>query len=142
MVGNQDHEELWVPAEELEAFNAHIFGSIEVISAYFNPGFVGTSPEIGSKNPSTDATEFLQMLLSTLEYNYMDFRGAIVLNYQSVYCNYAYWKQFDIDRLNYSNKDAAGRLIELIKDAWVSNFFGISLPTEAKIYEYEQQLFD
>jgi hypothetical protein len=29
-VGNKTHEELWVPAEDLETFNAHIAGPIEV----------------------------------------------------------------------------------------------------------------
>jgi hypothetical protein len=35
VVGGRVHEELWVPAEELAAFNAHIVGRIEVVAAYF-----------------------------------------------------------------------------------------------------------
>lgn len=34
VVGSQVHEELWVPAEELEKFNAHILGNIEVIAEF------------------------------------------------------------------------------------------------------------
>jgi 8-oxo-dGTP pyrophosphatase MutT (NUDIX family) len=34
VVGTARHEELWVPAEELEAFNRHIRGLIEVISEF------------------------------------------------------------------------------------------------------------
>lgn len=30
IVGGREHEELWVPAEELEEFNRHIVGKIEV----------------------------------------------------------------------------------------------------------------
>lgn len=33
-VGGEIHLELWVPAEELAEFNAHIVGPIEVISAF------------------------------------------------------------------------------------------------------------
>lgn len=33
-VGGELHDELWVPAEELEEFNAHIAGQIEVIAKY------------------------------------------------------------------------------------------------------------
>ncbi len=33
-VGGQIHNELWVPAEELEVFNEHIIGLIEVIEVY------------------------------------------------------------------------------------------------------------
>lgn len=33
-VGDTYHQELWIPAEELENFNHHIIGVIEVISAF------------------------------------------------------------------------------------------------------------
>ena len=33
-VGKSYHQELWVPAEELEEFNSHIIGNIEVIKEY------------------------------------------------------------------------------------------------------------
>lgn len=33
-VGGEIHNELWVPAEELEEFNSHIVGLIEVIASY------------------------------------------------------------------------------------------------------------
>lgn len=35
-VGGQIHNELWVPAEELEEFNANIVGQIEVTKEYRN----------------------------------------------------------------------------------------------------------
>lgn len=38
VVGGRRHEELWVPAEELEEFNGHIVGAIEVVA-----GFLGGS---------------------------------------------------------------------------------------------------
>ena len=34
-VGNKYHQELWVPAQELENFNQHIIGKIEIISEFF-----------------------------------------------------------------------------------------------------------
>jgi hypothetical protein len=33
-VGSEVHDELWVPAEELEEFNRHISGQIEVIAEF------------------------------------------------------------------------------------------------------------
>ena len=33
-VGSHIHQELWVPAEELDDFNAHIVGPIEVIAEF------------------------------------------------------------------------------------------------------------
>jgi hypothetical protein len=38
VVGGREHEELWVPAEELPAFNAAIVGKIEVIAMYQGNG--------------------------------------------------------------------------------------------------------
>lgn len=34
IVGGREHEELWVPAEELDDLNAHIVGRIEVIAEF------------------------------------------------------------------------------------------------------------
>jgi hypothetical protein len=33
-VGGREHREYWIPAEDLEAFNANIVGEIEVIAEY------------------------------------------------------------------------------------------------------------
>ena len=33
-VGAREHQELWVPAEQLEEFNAHIIGKIALIAMY------------------------------------------------------------------------------------------------------------
>ncbi|MEM1041625.1 MAG: hypothetical protein AAGI91_03255 [Bacteroidota bacterium] len=36
------HRELWVPAEELEVFNGHLRGLIEVIASHYGDRFEGT----------------------------------------------------------------------------------------------------
>lgn len=38
VVGGRQHEELWVPSEELEEFNAHILGSIAVVAEFRRKG--------------------------------------------------------------------------------------------------------
>lgn len=40
-VGARIHQELWIPAEELEEFNSHIIGKITVEAAYYSEGFKG-----------------------------------------------------------------------------------------------------
>lgn len=42
------HQELWIPAEELTEFNAHIVGLIKVTAFFTGPNFVG------SINPQTN----------------------------------------------------------------------------------------
>ena len=41
IVGGKMHEELWVPAEELDEFNRHIIGAIAVEAAYYGEQFKG-----------------------------------------------------------------------------------------------------
>lgn len=41
VAGARMHQELWVPAEELDEFNQHIVGCIEVIESYAGPAFEG-----------------------------------------------------------------------------------------------------
>jgi hypothetical protein len=47
IAGGQSHEELWVPAEELTEFNAHIVGTIAVVEAFTGEKFTG------ALNPTT-----------------------------------------------------------------------------------------
>ncbi|MEL6443267.1 MAG: ADP-ribosylation/crystallin J1 [Bacteroidota bacterium] len=35
------HKELWVPAEELDAFNTHVLAPIEVVASYYGERFSG-----------------------------------------------------------------------------------------------------
>jgi hypothetical protein len=41
VVGDRTHQELWVPAEELEEFNQHIVGTITIEAAYYGEQFSG-----------------------------------------------------------------------------------------------------
>lgn len=42
-VGAQNHNELWVPSEELEAFNQAIIGDIEVVKVFMGKEFKASS---------------------------------------------------------------------------------------------------
>jgi hypothetical protein len=48
VAGNRTHQELWIPADELPAFNEQIIGQIVVEAAYYGPQFVG------ERDPLTD----------------------------------------------------------------------------------------
>lgn len=41
VVGASVHEELWVPAEELGTFNAHIMGDIKVLHVFYGDRYTG-----------------------------------------------------------------------------------------------------
>lgn len=40
-VGASNHNELWVPAEDLENFNAHILNKIKVVKAFYGKHYKG-----------------------------------------------------------------------------------------------------
>jgi hypothetical protein len=40
-VGGHDCQELWVPAEQLDEFNQHVIGAIDVVAEYRNGAYVG-----------------------------------------------------------------------------------------------------
>ena len=50
VVGSSQHEELWVPAEELDEFNRHIVGPIEVIGEY--RGGTAENPVASGQRPN------------------------------------------------------------------------------------------
>jgi hypothetical protein len=56
VVGGSHHQELWIPAEELEIFNRHIIGKIKVEATYYGERFIG---EINPKTnlPSSSTVE-------------------------------------------------------------------------------------
>ncbi len=41
VVGGREHQELWVPAEELSEFNRYIQGRIEIVASYYGAQFEG-----------------------------------------------------------------------------------------------------
>lgn len=41
-VGGTIHNELWIPATELDVFNENIVGNIEIVNAYFGKGYTET----------------------------------------------------------------------------------------------------
>lgn len=46
IVGARVHQELWVLAEDLDEFNAHICAPIEVVAHFYGPNFEGDKPDL------------------------------------------------------------------------------------------------
>jgi hypothetical protein len=99
IVGARQHEEIWVPAEQLEEFNQHISGKIAVIEAYFGEAFRGYIPErFGLKGK--DAVEQFVTLEALWRYNVaMDLVGETRANHQAVFAHFPFWMQHDFSPL-------------------------------------------
>lgn len=94
IVGGREHEELWVPAEELDDFNSHIEGFIEVDAAYFGDRFTGLVPDqFGLRGK--DAVEQFVCLRGTADYSGMDFSCETYVQRRIVYSHYPFWRDHD-----------------------------------------------
>ena len=94
IVGSREHEELWVPAEELAEFKVHILGKIRVIEACFGEGFTGYIPErfgLAGKN----ASEQFISLAGSLEYSSFDFALESAANRLAIFLHFPYWTRYD-----------------------------------------------
>jgi hypothetical protein len=82
-VGASLHQELWVPAEELGTFNAHIRSRIRVTNAFYGAAYEGPVPlplMVRTRNPR----EQLKVLHALLEDDGMGFGSEIAANWKLV----------------------------------------------------------
>lgn len=94
VVGSREHEELWVPAEDLADFNARLIGPIQVLSAHFGEPYAGEIPEqFALKGKS--ATEQLAALAGMLAHNAIDAGLEVAANHQAVFLNFFFWEQHE-----------------------------------------------
>lgn len=118
VVGGRKHEELWVPAEELGAFNEHIEGPIRVDEAFFGPGFRGHVPQrYGLRGH--DADEQIRILAATRSYAPMDFYLETRANELTYFLNYPYWAGSQAADFGIDPEELA-KTLEAIRRSWDS----------------------
>lgn len=125
VVGSREHEELWVPAEEMAEFNAHLEGPIQVLGAFFGQDFVGDVPQefaLRGKN----AREQLVALAGMLSYSSFDVAGEVAANHQAVFLNFFFWEQgdFTAEGIGVEERD---RVLDFVRRNWTRGSRG-SLP--------------
>ena len=128
VVGGQQHEELWIPAEELEEFNKNITEKIEVVSSYFGDNFTGLMPDKCILKGKSVNEQFVS-LASILAYNGMDFHCEITANSSFIFLHYPYWesKEFNTKNLSGYSKE---EVLNAIKKVWGSAYPDIKLPMQ------------
>lgn len=126
IVGGREHEELWVPADDLEEFNSHINGLIEVDAAYFGDGFTGIIPDqIGLRGK--DATEQFVCLRGAADYSGMDFSCETYVQRQIVFRHYPFWRQHDFTKEGVPI-DQRDDLIDRLEKRWEMSDIPFTLP--------------
>lgn len=121
-VGKSQHQELWIPAEEMEKFNQHIQGSIKVVEAHFGGTFEGFVPDqFGLKG--RNAVKQFDELANTYLYKRMDFYLEIKRNHKAVFLNYPFWQVHA-----FKNPGLKEKILQAIREAWLASFPQNPLP--------------
>jgi tetratricopeptide (TPR) repeat protein len=121
-VGSSEHQEFWIPADEMEKFNQHIIGHIKVLEAHFGDAFQGFVPEkfgLQGKN----AVEQFTLLANSYIYTRMDFYLEIKRNHKAVFLNYPFWQTYD-----FKNPGLKEKVLQAIKEVWFTSFPQTPLP--------------
>ena len=128
-VGGSQYQELWIPTEEVEEFNHHIVGHIKVLEGYFGKAFEGFVPDkfaLQGKN----AVEQFTLLANSYLYKRMDFYLEIKRNHKAIFLNYPFWQTYE-----FKNPGLKEKIMQAIKDAWLSSFPKIPLPVLPPVLE-------
>jgi tetratricopeptide (TPR) repeat protein len=128
-VGGSQHQELWIPTEEIEEFNRHITGHIKVVEAHFGNAFQGFVPDKSALQGKTAAEQFTVLTDSYL-YKRMDFYLEIKRNHKAVFLNYPFWQKHE-----FKNPGLKEKVLQAIKEAWFSSFPQVPLPLPPPISE-------
>lgn len=116
IVGAREHEELWVPAEELDEFNRHIEGRVGVIGAYFGDGYLGFTPQ-GCGLEGRSAAEQFVVLARTRAKGRIGPESEVVANHLPVFLNFFFWEENDFSSDGFPD-DERDRVLEEIRQMW------------------------
>ena len=117
VVGGREHEELWVPAEELAAFNAHLVAPVVVTGAFFGEPYAGRPGQFNLKGKT--AGEQLVALDGLEAYSGFDFAYEVPANHVTVFANFFYWEhpeaRIDLD------PGRRERILGVIRARWAAS---------------------
>jgi len=90
IVGGRQHEELWVPAEELAEFNRHLLSQIRVVEAHFGKDFQGLPAENTALKGKTAIEQFV-WLAAAFEQKPLEAAAELKANSAAVFLHFPFW---------------------------------------------------
>src|SRR5579859_575904 len=116
VVGSSTHSEYWIPATDLDSFNAAIRGAILFEEAFFSEAFAGYIPDAYGLKGKNATAQFVA-LAGTWDYSPMDFSCEISANRKAIFLNWLFWTQNDFSALGISDGQRR-TLLGNIKKCW------------------------
>lgn len=114
VVGGRRHEELWVPAEELEELNRHLLGPIRVTDAFYGKRFPGLTTDVGvlrERGPDVQLTVFAQLY----EEGSWGEGGEVENNRDIVFLTLPYWESLPDKASLWST---TSEVVRALREAW------------------------
>lgn len=93
-VGGHSHNELWVPAEQLQEFNQQIIGNIEVTAAFYGADYIGNI-ECSERFSTLDAREQYAYFLKEMEKSIGKLEELVAQEHIAVRANMSFWKEME-----------------------------------------------
>jgi hypothetical protein len=126
VVGASQHQEYWIPSEELGAFNKAVSVRIRVLEGFFGPGFIGSVPDAYALK-GKNAINQISTLAKTWDYSAFDVACEISANRKSMYLNCLFWAQCDFTESGVSQQQRDD-FISNLKKLWDFNRIAVPLP--------------
>ncbi len=125
IVGGHEHEELWVPAEQLDESNGNIIWHIAVVGAYFRPRFRGLVPD-RCLLEGRDAVAQFVLLATPLCDDRARFGAVVAYPHEPVFLHHLFWRQRSFSDWGVSDHERE-RTVAAIEDAGSETFSSIPL---------------
>jgi hypothetical protein len=102
IVGSSEHVEYWIPAGQLDSFNAALSGRIRLEEGYFGPSFAGHIPEASGLKDKDALGQFLELARGSN--SSAEIVSEIRANQKAVFLNWLFWSQHDFSEFNINER--------------------------------------
>lgn len=125
IVGARKHNELWIPAEDIDELNLNIEGHIKLVNVFYGVDYKGLNPDVtifADKNP----TEQFIAWKGLLDGSSVDFNLEVKEQWKYIYMNYSYWKKTGY--IDYGiTEETKSEVLSAIREYWNEHFPQIDL---------------
>lgn len=120
------HRELWIPANQLPQFNAHLRSRIRTRAAFYGPAYLGPTPLPGALEGERAEAQ-LTTLSDILHYSVFEFATEIEANWKLVLANLGFWSATAPEKQGLT-REARGATLAAIEKVWKQKFGDLPLP--------------
>jgi hypothetical protein len=116
VVGSGMHNELWIPAEQMDEFNQNLVGRIKLVDVFYGDAYKGFDHE-GTCFSRRSLVEQFLLWREALTDNPLESRHLMQEYWQMIFVNASFWSKTDLASYNISEQEKADTLA-IMKQCW------------------------